>query len=100
MVHSHDRSVWYEYRRTYVCHRRLYDLFGLRTVPRFRDVLRNTVRGAVTDARFVWRNERNLRRRASLLMRLPALLLLSNLAQWRGAADEHENRPLPVMKGV
>jgi rhamnosyltransferase len=33
VVHSHDRSARYELRRTYVLHRRLYELFRLRTIP-------------------------------------------------------------------
>jgi rhamnosyltransferase len=33
VVHSHDRSVRYELGRTYVLHRRLYELFGLQTIP-------------------------------------------------------------------
>jgi glycosyltransferase involved in cell wall biosynthesis len=35
VVHSHDRSATYEYRRTYLLHRRLSDLFDLRTIPTF-----------------------------------------------------------------
>jgi rhamnosyltransferase len=31
--HSHDRSPRYELARTYILHRRLYELFGLRTIP-------------------------------------------------------------------
>ena len=33
VVHSHNRSARYELVRTYVLHRRLYELFGLRTIP-------------------------------------------------------------------
>lgn len=33
VFHSHDRSARYEFVRTYVLHRRLYELFRLRTVP-------------------------------------------------------------------
>jgi rhamnosyltransferase len=33
VIHSHDRSARYELVRTYVLHRRLYELFGLRTIP-------------------------------------------------------------------
>jgi rhamnosyltransferase len=33
VIHSHDRPAGYEFLRTYLLHRRLYDLFGLRTVP-------------------------------------------------------------------
>jgi rhamnosyltransferase len=33
VIHSHDRPVRYEFARTYVLHRRLYELFRLRTIP-------------------------------------------------------------------
>ena len=100
VVHSHDRSVWYEYRRTYVCHRRLYELFGLRCVPTLRDAARNAFRGGARDVAYAWRHERRLGRRVGLTVRAPILALLSNLAQWRGAADERLNRPLPALRGV
>jgi len=100
VVHSHDRSVWYEYKRTYVCHRRLYELFGLRTVPTLRDALRNSLAAAPRDAAYAWRHERGFRRRAGLALRAPILALLSSLAQWRGATDERLNRPLPAVRGV
>jgi rhamnosyltransferase len=33
VIHSHDRSARYEFARTCVLHRRLYELFELRTIP-------------------------------------------------------------------
>jgi glycosyltransferase involved in cell wall biosynthesis len=33
VVHSHDRPARYEFARTYLLHRRLYELFELRTIP-------------------------------------------------------------------
>jgi rhamnosyltransferase len=33
VVHSHERSASYEFDRTRVLHRRLYELFGVRTIP-------------------------------------------------------------------
>lgn len=33
VLHSHDRSAAYEFRRTAVLHHRLHELFGLRTIP-------------------------------------------------------------------
>jgi rhamnosyltransferase len=33
VIHSHDRPARYELARTYVLHRRLYELFRLRTIP-------------------------------------------------------------------
>lgn len=40
VVHSHDRSAGYELARTYLLHHRLFELFGLRTIPRARDLPR------------------------------------------------------------
>jgi rhamnosyltransferase len=31
--HSHERSAWYELKRTWVLHQQLHRLFGLRTIP-------------------------------------------------------------------
>jgi len=33
VIHSHDRSAAYEFERTRLLHQRLYDLFGMRTIP-------------------------------------------------------------------
>jgi rhamnosyltransferase len=33
VIHSHERSAWYEFRRTALLHMRLRDLFGVRTIP-------------------------------------------------------------------
>lgn len=40
VVHSHDRSARYELRRTYLLHRRLYELFRLRTIPTVPHLMR------------------------------------------------------------
>ena len=40
VVHSHDRSPGYELTRTRLLHHRLFDLFGVRTIPRKRDLAR------------------------------------------------------------
>jgi rhamnosyltransferase len=38
--HSHDRSAWYELKRTWVLHQQLRRLFGLRTIPTVPGLLR------------------------------------------------------------
>jgi rhamnosyltransferase len=40
IIHSHDRSPQYELARTCLLHHRLFDLFGVRTIPRARDLVR------------------------------------------------------------
>jgi len=47
VVHSHDRSAGYELARTYLLHHRLFELFGLRTIPRARDLAR-AIAGSAT----------------------------------------------------
>ena len=39
VFHSHERSVRYELKRTYQTHRRLFELFGVRTIPSGRQLL-------------------------------------------------------------
>ncbi|MEQ1897753.1 MAG: glycosyltransferase [Vicinamibacterales bacterium] len=41
VVHSHERPAWYEFARTYLLHRRLFELFGLRTIPTAADLVRS-----------------------------------------------------------
>jgi rhamnosyltransferase len=57
VVHSHDRSAGYELARTYLLHHRLFELFGLRTIPRARDL----ARAIVSSARRHLRCERSAR---------------------------------------
>ena len=40
VVHSHARPVAYEFERTRLLHRRLYELFGVRTIPDVPKLLR------------------------------------------------------------
>ncbi|MBI5586985.1 MAG: glycosyltransferase family 2 protein [Deltaproteobacteria bacterium] len=88
VVHSHNRSVAYEYRRTYMCHRKLYELFNLRTVPSRADLLRNMFFGSISDLRYVFKNERSVTGKLGLSMKIPLLVSASVLAQYRGAKDE------------
>jgi rhamnosyltransferase len=51
VLHSHERSSWYEVRRTRALHCRLFELFELRTVPTVVSLGRGVVASAV---RHVW----------------------------------------------
>ena len=51
VIHSHDRSARYELVRTYVLHRRLHELFGLRTIP----TLPLLARAIASSLRLHWR---------------------------------------------
>ncbi len=100
VVHSHDRSVFYEYKRTYICHRRLNELFGLRTVPTLRHVMRFGINNILSDIPYVWKNEPDLMRRFSLMLRVPLLSFLSVYAQYKGAGDQIAAKKVKKMRGV
>jgi rhamnosyltransferase len=53
VMHSHDHSMWYELRRVYLDHQNLHRLFGVATVPRWRDLPWSTAGGARRLARAV-----------------------------------------------
>ena len=38
VIHSHNNSIWYEFKRVYLDHQNLNRLFGVRTIPRWVDV--------------------------------------------------------------
>lgn len=56
VIHSHNRSPWYELKRVYLDHQNLHRLFGLHAVPRRRDLVRCTARGALHVFRAVARD--------------------------------------------
>lgn len=45
VIHSHNHSMWYELKRVYLDHQNLHRLFGVQTIPRWRDLLWCTVGG-------------------------------------------------------
>lgn len=88
VIHSHDRSLRYEYQRTYMCHRKLFELFEVATIPAARYVPRCLVTGIVQDSVYVIKNESRFRQRLRLLMRIPAMSVASVFGQYRGARDQ------------
>jgi rhamnosyltransferase len=98
VIHSHNRSLWYEYKRTYICHFTLNRLFGLQTVPSFRHVVRSVIRGTLMDAKTVMAERRvhGPVRPLLGLFRLPFLSLSAVWGQYRGARDRRRNRGKPV----
>jgi rhamnosyltransferase len=99
VIHSHDRSLSYEYKRTYICHRKLYELFGLRCVPSARDTINSIVQATLSDWRYVLIHEHRPLEKLRLLLKIPALSVTSVMGQYRGARDE-ANQQGKEVKGV
>ncbi len=91
VLHSHDRTALYEYRRTYVCHRRLQELFELRTIPTRLSLFRAFISECRNHARILRDNGAGVFRLASI----PAFALASTAGQYFGAAAEILHKPLP-----
>jgi rhamnosyltransferase len=51
VIHSHQNSIWYEFKRAYLDHQNINDLFGTRLAPRLRNVFEYSA-GAT---RHLWR---------------------------------------------
>jgi rhamnosyltransferase len=88
VIHSHDRPLAYEYKRTYACHRKLYKQFGLQLVPSFLAAWPAIVRASRSDALYVLKYEKSRLATIKTLLRIPALHVLSAFAQYRAAKDE------------
>lgn len=92
VIHSHRRSVRYEYERTRVCHRTLHELFGLAAVPRRRDVMRALLSNLLIDLPFVSLNAPGGSEWIRQMLRAGALAGISPLAQYHGLRDAHRRR--------
>jgi glycosyltransferase involved in cell wall biosynthesis len=96
VLHSHDRSAWYEFTRTYVLHRRLLELFGLRTIP----TVRLLIRAILSSARLHLNCEREATRAGNGkagLGRALALAVAWPLGQYLGALSAARRwKPLRV----
>ncbi len=94
VIHSHNRSIAYEYQRTYLCHRRLYQVFKLQTVPGLKQALMFPLFNLINDTKYVLNREKRLIRLGKLLLKIPFLSFLSVFAQYKGAKDEKKGTPV------
>ena len=99
VVHSHDRSVAYEYRRTYLAHHALHRLFGVRTVPDLGTAWRSLATSGPW-MRHAWANDRPFARRVHHTLRVPVERFVTAIAQLRGARDAAEGKPPRRQRGV
>ena len=92
VMHSHQRSLGYEYRRTYMCHRTLFRLFGLCTIPTLSCIPTCFLKCTADDWAYIMRHEPRITRKLAMLLRVPALAFGSVWGQYTGARDEREGR--------
>ena len=99
VIHSHDRPITYEYKRTYVCHRKLYQQFGLHLVPTVSGIFKAWAHCTGRDFMFISSQGVPLRDKVSLWTKSLLLNFVSALAQYNAAKDESAGRSKSV-RGV
>jgi rhamnosyltransferase len=92
VIHSHRRSIFYEYSRTRICHQKLNELFDLATVPRPRDVARAVAFNWRNDVPYVSRQPLGRIEKLRQLGRTVGLSALSPIAQYQGIRDARRRR--------
>jgi rhamnosyltransferase len=85
VIHSHDRPVRYEFVRTCLLHRRLYELFGLRAIPSAPLLARSVVSSLVLHGRLQLARNRTEGAGLSAALRAIALGFAWPLGQYFGA---------------
>jgi len=100
VIHSHQRSILYEYRRTYLCHRKLYNLFRLQTVPSFGLLIKLYFSGIYFHTKFILQNGKKNFNSFFLICRNFFLSFATILAQYNGAKDEIKSTPIKKMRDV
>ena len=99
VIHSHNRPFTYEYKRTYICHRKLYRQFGLHLVPTLKGIFRSWLLSTCQDIIFITTHGVTISQKVNLWITSPALNLLSAYAQYQAAKDEFSGR-FRTIKGV
>lgn len=88
VIHSHDRPLSYEFKRTYLCHRKIYRQFGLRLVPTVRHILKSWIYVTKKDWLYIYRAKERLSNKIWLFCKIPILNVLSAFAQYSAVRDE------------
>lgn len=91
VTHSHNGSLLYQYRRSYIHHKRLYELFRLQPVLTRNKVILFSLCNIIRDAYYVIKNEKLSTNMLQTLLTLPASSFLKILGQYRGAKEANEN---------
>lgn len=100
VVHSHERSARYAYKRAFVDHYRLYELFRLRTIPSRRKVLESFLRTTLSDWGFMLRHIEWSRRWPRRMVQTPMYAWASARGQYEGARAAAAGRPVRQSREV
>lgn len=92
VVHSHDRPLRYDFSRTYLTHRKLYEEYELALVPGLEEAVNGIFATIGEDWRYLRAHEPSRRRKLKMMFKIPFLSAASVLGQYMGARDERLGR--------
>lgn len=95
VVHAHDRSSWYEFKRAYADHALVGDLFAYRVYATPRALAASWATQVASLSRAAWDAPTGLRRRTVLVARALAGATARHLGAWLGAAAVGRAERLP-----
>ncbi len=98
--HSHSRSLGYEYKRTRLCHRRLNEIFGIRTIPTRRRLIRYAIKSTIKDILYILDKEPSAFRKIFFILRSPFSSFIKVYAQYCGAREAVQGRECKNIRGV
>ena len=89
----------YEYKRTYVCHRKLYLQYELDIAPTVLRTIAGWISGTWGDLMYIARTETRWREKISLMLKMPILNFLRGAATYLAVRDEKAGK-VKVVRGV
>jgi len=92
VIHSHNNSIFYEFKRVYLDHQNLNDLVGLRTIPNLWLVAKFSVKAWIHLSGVVLRDPRGPGYKLWWLLKTPLYGFTQNLAQYLGAKSNIKQR--------
>ncbi len=99
VIHSHDRPLSYEYKRTYVCHRKLYMQYELDLSPTILKAIEGFVFWTLGDLMYIARVEKRWREKIDLMLKMPVLNFLRAAATYLAVRDEKAGK-IKKVEGV
>ncbi len=100
VIHSHTRPLGYEFKRTRLCHRRLNEIFAIRTVPTRSALMRYIMKSTARDIAYIWHEEPSLLKKILYTLKVPFSAFIKVYAQYKGGLDAIAGRDGKKIKGV
>ena len=91
--HSHNNSIWYEFRRAYLDHQNIHNLTGLHLAPNIHRVLEYTGNQAEHLFKVLWQDEgTSVLTKLWWTLKVPSFAFSQNLAQFLGPLSDRKKK--------